>query len=115
MGRPDYSSNVTVANEYTLLGTGTLFGRLTVGAAAVEVKVGAAALANRKIVSIQAHPDNAGYIYIGFDNTVTDANYAFVLSAGSMVSINLDASAALEIYAIASAADQYVGVVEGVN
>lgn len=115
MGRPDYSSNVTVANEYTLLGAGTLYGRVTAGVAAAEVKVGATALSGRKIVSMQAHPDNAGYVYIGFDNTVSATNYAFILSAGSLLSLNLDAAAALDIYCLASAADQYLGVVEGVN
>ena len=39
-----------------------------------------------KIVTIQAHPDNAGYVYVG-KNNVSDTAYMAVLSPGSFYTI----------------------------
>lgn len=54
------------------------YGIQAVGVAAVEV---IPANADRKGCSIQARWDNAGIIYVGFDNTVGPANYKDNLSA----------------------------------
>lgn len=55
------------------------YGIDAVGVAAVEV---IAANADRCGASIQARWDNAGVIYVGFNNTVGPANYQSCLSAG---------------------------------
>lgn len=40
-------------------------------------------------VFIQAHPDNSGRIFLGFDDAV-DSNTGIVLEAGDTISISLD-------------------------
>ena len=55
------------------------YGADAVGLAAVEV---IPANADRCGCSIQARWDNAGIVYVGFDNTVGPANYQSCLSAG---------------------------------
>jgi hypothetical protein len=53
------------------LNNGGVYGELTVGTSAVELKVGANRLANRKMIQIQARDIN---IYFGYSNAVTSAN-----------------------------------------
>lgn len=115
MAREDYSANVTVANEYTLYGTGTLFARVTVGTSAVEAKVGASKLTGRKTVGLKAHPDNTGYVYVGFTNLVSSTNYGWVLAGGDAIEFTLDSADGLEVWLIGSAAGQYVGLIEGID
>lgn len=108
-----FDGSITVANEYTLIGAGSVYGRLTAGVAAIEIKIGASKLSGRTTVTIQAHPDNAGYVYIGLDNAVSATNYFAVLAGGSPISIKLDSIDLLSIWVLGSQAAQYIGVIEG--
>ena len=108
-----FSGSVTVANEYTLLGNGSVYNQLTFTTVAQEIKVGGSKLAGRKTLTIQAHPDNAGYIYIGLDNTVTNVKYFIALSAGMPITIKFNSIDALSIWGYGSAAGQLLGVLEG--
>jgi hypothetical protein len=109
----EFASNVIVANEYTLLGVGSIYNMLTVNAVAVEVMAAGAKLAGRTTVMVQAHPDNTGYIYLGLDNTVTSAKNFFCLPGGAGITIKLDSTDNISIFAIGSAAGQLLSVLEG--
>lgn len=109
----EFASNVVVANEYTLLGIGSVYERLTVGVAAIEVKAGVDKLAGRTTITVQAHPDNTGVIFLGLDNTVTANHYFYCLSGGSAITLRLDSVDNISIYAIASVVGQIMGVIEG--
>jgi hypothetical protein len=70
MGAREFASDVVVANEYTLLGKSSVYGVVTVGSAAVELKVGAQKLTDRTTLFIQAAKANTDKIYIGLDDKV---------------------------------------------
>lgn len=114
MGK-EFSSNVIISSNTGIIGTGSVYGTMTVGTAAEEVKVGAAKLAGRKSVTLCAHPDNTGYIYIGLDDEVATNKYLFVLPGGAGLNIELDVAADLDIFVIGSAANQGLGVLEGIS
>jgi hypothetical protein len=109
----EFSSNVIVANEYTLIGAGSSYNMLTINTAAVEIMANAVKLAGRTTLMVQAHPDNAGYIYLGLDNTVTAAKNFFCLAGGDGLTIKLDSIDNISIYAIGSAAGQLLSLLEG--
>jgi hypothetical protein len=113
MGKPEFSGSVTITTDSTMLDIGSVYAQITAGAAAVELKVGASALVNRSSLSIQAHPDNTGIVYVGFDNLVTSVKYGLALAGGAGATISLDSSGSLKVWAIGSAAGQLVGVIEG--
>ena len=52
-----------------VIATSGVYSNLSVSTTAVEVKVGGAALANRKVVTIL--PEDGGPVYFGFSNAVT--------------------------------------------
>ena len=79
------------------------FDRVAVGTSAVQV---IAANANRKGCSVQAQWNNSGIVFIGFDNTVTATKYADNFAAGEGFSWDDYRG---DVYAIGSAAGQYVG------
>lgn len=79
------------------------YGETAVGLAAVQV---IALNADRKGCVIQAKHDNAGVVYVGFDNTVGAANYAVCLEAGEAYTWDDYRG---DIYAEASIAGQNVG------
>ncbi|UWG95515.1 hypothetical protein LPY66_11335 [Dehalobacter sp. DCM] len=110
-GRAEFSSNVIVSGG-AVVGLNSEYGRLTVGTTAVAVKAGAEAVSARTGTVLAAHPDNTGYIYLGLDDTVSATNYMMVLPAGQIVTIDIDNEVDVPIYAIASVADQYMGVCE---
>lgn len=56
------------------------YGRIAVGAAATQIRP---ALAARKSIFVQHSPAGVGVIYLGFDNTVTNANHFIELSPGA--------------------------------
>ena len=114
MGK-EFSSNVVVSSNTGIIGTGSVYGVMTVGLAAMEVKIGAEKLAGRKSVTLCAHPDNSGYIYLGLDNTVAVNKYMFVLPGGAGLNIELDSADDLDIFVIGSAANQGLGVLEGIS
>jgi hypothetical protein len=109
----EFSSNVIVANEYTLIGAGSAYNMLTINAAVAEIMAGGEKLAGRTTVMVQAHPDNTGYIYLGLDNDVTAVNNFFCLAGGAGITIKLDSIDNISIYAIGSAAGQLLSVLEG--
>lgn len=111
-----FAGSVTIANEYTLFGTGTLFNQMTIGASASLIKCGASVqLAGRTTVTLKAHPDNSGYIYIGFDSTVTASKWGYVLAGGDAITFTMDTADNLTMYAYGSAAGQLMGVTEGIT
>lgn len=113
MGK-EFTSAVVLASVSGIVGIGSIYGTLTVDAAAVEAKVGAVKLAGRKSVLLCAHPDNSGYIYVGLDNTVTAAKFLYVLQGGAGISIDVVPEDNVSIYVIGSAVGQKLGVMEGI-
>ena len=59
------------ADNFDHLNSEAVYGALSVGTSAVEVKVGGSALAFRKLVIMQ--PEDSG-IYWGYSNSVTTSN-----------------------------------------
>jgi hypothetical protein len=114
MGK-QFQNSVVVSSNTGLIGTGSVYAQQTIGAAAAEIKVGGSKLSGRKSVTLCAHPDNTGYIYIGMDNTVTASKYWYVLAGGAGITIELDPAAALGVWAYGSAAGQLLGVLEGIS
>lgn len=82
-------------------------GQVTVGIAAVQLD--ATPLADRKGISIKAHPSNTGTIYVGADATVTTAT-GYPLAASQAV--DLDLSDAHGVWAIADQAAQVAAILE---
>lgn len=111
MGK-EYQSNVIVANEYTLLGTGSLYNEITFGTTATEIKVGTTKLSGRTVVTMCAHPDNSGYIYVGLDNTVSPTKYLYVLTGGAAASFKINTADNPTLYAVGSVMGQRCGVCE---
>lgn len=109
----EFGSQVTVANEYTLTGLSSLWGRVTVGAAAVQAMIGGGRLAGRTSVFIQCHPSNADNVYVGFSNAVSASNYAMVMPAGDAKQVTLPSSQDVQIWLFSPTASQFVGVIEG--
>lgn len=113
MGK-EFTTNVTISSNLSILGTGSVYGQMVVGAAAAEIKVDAAKLSGRGSVVLNAHPDNAGYIYLGLDNLVTATKYFYVLAGGAGVMIEFDVSDNVALYAYGSIAGQKMGVLESI-
>lgn len=78
---------------------------ITVGTSAVEVRAGGANLANRRRVSVQAHPLNADLIYLG-DAAVDPAGDACVVLTPASAPIVLELGPALTLYARSGTAGQ---------
>jgi hypothetical protein len=77
--------------------TSGLYGTISVGTTPVELKVGAVALANRKIITVQ--PKGTG-VFFGYDASVTTAtgselfkNQTLIVPAGGLITVYLVASA----------------------
>jgi hypothetical protein len=113
LGSREFSSDVIVANEYTILGANSKYGVVTVGTAAVELKVGASKLTDRTTLSIQALKTNSDLIYIGLDNTVTTSKFGLFLEAGTGIELGLSTSVIPSIFAISGTAGQKVSIIEG--
>lgn len=89
---------ITAADKLDSANETGLYSELTVGTTAVEVKVGASALENRKVVHMLAK-DNS--IYWGYDSSVTTTtgtrifkNQFIPLPAGDNISVWVIADAA---------------------
>jgi len=82
------------------------YGELTVGATAVEAKVGGSALAGRTYISVMPK-DNS--IYYGFDASVTTTTGTRIFKNQLLI---LPLDAALPLYLIADAAGKKVSVTE---
>jgi len=114
-GIQEFGGMVVIQQETTFIGTGSLFGRVTMGVAAVEVKAGGARLSGRSMVSIQAHPDNTANICIGLTNAVSLTSYMLVLTPGQGITFKIKATDDMQLWGISSAATQYVGVLEATS
>lgn len=79
------------------------YDRITIGLAAVQI---VAANPDRKGIDIEADPDNADYIYLGYDSNVDTDKWFAKLAPGQGYSRDNIRSA---IYAISETADQYCG------
>lgn len=55
---------------------------------------------------LQAHPDNAGRVFVGWDSDVT-SNNGFVLAAGDVLSIDIDLSSQ-QVFVVANNANDEV-------
>ena len=42
-----------------------------------------------KVVTVQADPENNGYVFVGSSNTVSSSSFGAKLSAGSSVTLNI--------------------------
>jgi hypothetical protein len=113
MGKPEFSADVVVSTQYGVIGAGSVYGLLTVGTVASEVKVGTDTLSGRSTLTIQANPDNAGRVYFGLDNLVTSSKYAFCLDGGGGITLELDYTDAIHVFAIGSATGQKISIIEG--
>lgn len=113
MGKEQFSSNVVVANEYTLLGgSKSVFNTRSLNAGVVHgVYANATALINRTSVTVSSHPDN-DLIYIGLDNTVSITKYGIVLQSGQTVQIKLSSTDPVNLHMISSSSGK-VGIIEG--
>jgi hypothetical protein len=112
-GKPEFSADVVVANEYTLHSSNSVYNTIDVGIAAVEVKAGAAALVDRTTVSLQADPNNTGALYLGLDNTVSTLKWFMCLMPGMGIELRVSTSNPPTFYVISNAAGQKAGIVEG--
>lgn len=111
----EFDNMVVISQEDSFIGSGSVDGQLIVGMLPVEIKVGADRLPGRALLTVQAHPDNSGLVYIGLDDDLSATDCAFVLTPGQGVSIKLDKKANLPVYALGSAADQKINIIEGRN
>jgi polyisoprenoid-binding protein YceI len=84
-----------------------VIGRYTIGVASSQIAV--AGTVGRKTVSIKCLATNSGIIYIGTSAGVT-VNNGYPLSAGE--SVEIDVATGVNIYAIASAANQSLATLE---
>lgn len=113
MSRPAYSTSVLVEASSAEIGLSAVYGTLTIGTVASEVKIGGAALSGRTGLMIQADEDNAGSVYLGFGATnPTTANACYRLSGGAGIVLTLDKFNAITVKAIASVAGQKIHVTE---
>lgn len=85
---------------------GSLYGALTIGTTATQIKVGATILDGRHSVLI-VNPDPTNHIYIGFDDNVTTTN-GIPVYAGQERLFKVDS---VTLYAIAGTATE-VRIVE---
>ena len=112
MARPEYQSNVNISTESTAMTTETIFSKITVSTAAIELKVGASRLAGRTGICIKADDTNSGSVFIGVNSNPTTSNAGFKLSAGEAVELALDANSSVPVNAIADTASQGVSIFE---
>ena len=85
-------------SQLTPLKAGGLFSDITVGLTAVEVKVGASRLANRKLVTVFALDSK---MYWGYSNTVTASNGTPIFKS-QMVSWEADSTCQIWIISVAA-------------
>lgn len=112
MAGREYTANVVVSTDYTLLGSESAYNQLTIGTTVTEIKVGAERLVSRTVLFLNAHKDNTGVIYIGLDNQVSNSKWFLMLEPSEKMALKLDSADDVAIYAIASAAGQKVGICE---
>lgn len=112
MSRPAYSTSVLVDAASSELGLGSLFAAVTVGVAAVDVKVGASPLSGRTGVMIQADENNTGLIYLAVNGTPTTTNAMYQLGAGAGVVLTIDKYNIVPIKAISNLASQKIYITE---
>jgi hypothetical protein len=93
--------NVDV-NNFPVTGAkiGSLVGKVTVAATATELKVGGAALANRKAVVV--FNNAAADIFVGYTNAVTTAT-GFPIKAGTERRFDVNPTEVVTLFAIAAA------------
>lgn len=100
----DTNGNVNVTDRANSSG---VYGSLTVGTTAVQVKVGGANLTNRKLVVI--HNNSGNTMYWGFNSSVTTSN-GIVLFRDQVVSIPVGPN--IDIYIISGSSAQNSRIAE---
>ena len=91
---------------YLLADGPSVHGQLNISTSAAELKVGASALDERKILLIQSLGNS---IYIGFDNTVTSGTGVEIRARQTMI---IEAGPSVTVYAIASSGTIDVRIME---
>jgi hypothetical protein len=94
------SSNINGLNEFQT-------SQYTIGVSAVQLTP--SPLANRSAMSIKTDAGNTDTVYIGESNAVTTST-GYALFIGDVV--NIDVTASAQVWAISSAANQLVYVIE---
>lgn len=107
-----FSSTVTVAKEYGLIGANSQYDLVTVGTTATLIDL---AVDGRTSVFLQAHKDLVDVLYIGLDDTVSDAKHFASLTAGEKIQFIVSTSSNPAIYVKGTNATDKVAVLEGVN
>jgi hypothetical protein len=87
---------------YKVIGSGSVYGNLTIGVTATLIKVGANQLAGRHAVFIENPIGSTRPVYIGFDNSVNTSN-GIPIEEGDSKIFDLDPNESQALYGIASA------------
>lgn len=93
-------SNRVPVNTIGISNTTLIEGNLDLSGSAQQLD----ADTSSKIITLQANPDNAGYVYVGRSSSVTTTVHMAVLSAGS--SMTFSVSNANLLYVIGTASDK---------
>lgn len=81
--------------------SGSVYGTLSVGTSATQLKVGASDLSDRHTLIV--HNDSGNTIYVGFDNSVTTSN-GLPIANGDERSFFFDPNDGLNLFGIAGSA-----------
>jgi hypothetical protein len=92
---------VDINNEHGLIRNGSLVGTLSIGTAALELKIGASKLPSRR--SVYVFNNSAQDVYVGLGNTVTTAN-GYPIKIGTERRFDLLSTETVALYAISSVA-----------
>lgn len=111
MSRQEFSGIVSVQQETTFLGSGTLTGAKSISSA-TDLCVGVSNLEGRASLTISVRPDFDGYLGV----FLSGQTYGLYLNAGQTVSLKLDKNINVLIRGVAlGGTGGTVGIIEGKN